>query len=76
VWERKAGSPGGFRGLPKEGEGGMGRLGHTEKGRGGKGRRFSFLFLNPFQIQFSNFQTSIKQETMHSNHDAQALIIF
>jgi hypothetical protein len=32
-------------------------------------------FLNFFQIHFSNFQTSLKQETMHSNHDAQALII-
>jgi hypothetical protein len=68
--------PGGFCGLPKEGEGGIGRLGRREKGRGGKGRRFSFLFLNPFQIHFSNFQTSIKEETMHSNHVAQAIIIF
>jgi hypothetical protein len=34
-----------------------------------------FLFKNSFQIHFSNFQTSLKQETMHSNHDAQALVI-
>jgi hypothetical protein len=44
---------------------------------GGKGReeREKEIFSNSFQIRFSNFQTSIKQETMHSNHDAHALII-
>jgi hypothetical protein len=41
---------------------------------GGRGKGFSF-FLNSFKIHFSNFQTLLKQETMHSNHDAQALII-
>jgi hypothetical protein len=40
-----------------------------------RGERFGFFFSNSFQIHFSNFQTSLKQETMHSNHDAQALII-
>jgi hypothetical protein len=45
-----------------------------EKGRGERGKGF-FLFLNLFSNSFSNFQTSIKQETMHSNHDAQSLII-
>jgi hypothetical protein len=46
--------------------------------KGGKGdgrREKDFLFLKLFSNSFSNFQTSIKQETMHSNHDAQALII-
>jgi hypothetical protein len=34
-----------------------------------------FLFFsNFFQIHFSNIQTQIKQKSMHSNHDAQALI--
>jgi hypothetical protein len=42
--------------------------------RGEGFRDFSFL-KNSFQIHFSNFQTSLKQETMHSNHDAQALVI-
>jgi hypothetical protein len=42
---------------------------------GKEGREGFLLFFNSFQIRFSNFQTSIKQETMHSNHDAQALII-
>jgi hypothetical protein len=45
-----------------------GKRGEERKGKG-------FLFLNYFQIHFSNFQTSLKQETMHSNHDAQALNI-
>jgi hypothetical protein len=52
----------------------MGRLGLKGKGERGEGKRF-FLFLNRFSNSFSNFETSIKQETMHSNHDAQALII-
>jgi hypothetical protein len=39
-------------------------------------RGFEFFLSNSFQIRFfSNFQTSIKQQTMHSNHDAQSLII-
>jgi hypothetical protein len=39
-------------------------------------REKDFLFLlNFFQIHFSNIQTSIKQKSMHSNHDAQTLII-
>jgi hypothetical protein len=48
----------------------MGRLGR--KGRKERGERFRDF---SFQIHFSNFQTSLKQETMHLNHDAQALII-
>jgi hypothetical protein len=39
---------------------------------GGKGFAFFFNFLSN---SFSNIQTSIKQKSMHSNHDAQALII-
>jgi hypothetical protein len=51
--------------------GGVGR-----KGGKGKGREvWGFFFLNSFQNRFSNFQTSLKQETMHSNHDAHSLII-
>jgi hypothetical protein len=44
--------------------GGMGR----KRGRGEREKGFSFFKL--FSNSFSNFQTSIKQETMHSNHDA------
>jgi hypothetical protein len=58
----------------KDGPAGVGRK--RGKGRGERGERKGFLFfLNSFQIHFLNFQTSIKQETMHSNHDAQSLII-
>jgi hypothetical protein len=40
------------------------------------GREFVFFFFsNSFQIHFSNIHTQIKQESMHSNHDAQALIL-
>jgi hypothetical protein len=35
---------------------------------------FLFFFSNFFQIHFSNIHTQIKQKSMHSNHDAQALI--
>jgi hypothetical protein len=45
-------------------------------GRKEREREKVFLFLlNSFQIRFSNIQTSIKQKSMHSNHDAQTLII-
>jgi hypothetical protein len=37
-------------------------------------KRISFFKIS-FQIHFSNIQTSIKQKSMHSNHDAQTLII-
>jgi hypothetical protein len=40
-----------------------------------EGEGFLFFFLNSFQIRFSNFQTSNKQKSMHSRHDAQTLII-
>jgi hypothetical protein len=64
--------PGLACGLRKRGRERDGQLGL--KGKGERGKGFP-LFFNSFQIHFSNFQTSIKQETMHSNHDAQALII-
>jgi hypothetical protein len=50
----------------REGE----RLGRRrgELGRGERG--LGVFFLNSFQIHFSNFQTPVKQETMHSNHVA------
>jgi hypothetical protein len=48
----------------------LGRLRRKKRGEGE-----GFPFLNSFQICFSNFQTSIKQKSMHSNHDAQTLII-
>jgi hypothetical protein len=51
---------------------GLAGLRRKERGEGVKG---FFLFLFSFQIRFSNFQTSIKQKPMHSNHDAQTLII-
>jgi hypothetical protein len=51
------------------------RVGPEVKKRGeGEGFLFSFLS-NSFQICFSNLQTSIKQKSMHLNHDAQTLII-
>jgi hypothetical protein len=64
--------PGWVCGLRKkrEGEGG-GPTGPKEK----RGEGFRVFFLFNFFSNFSNFQTSLKQETMHSNHDAQTLII-
>jgi hypothetical protein len=51
-------------------------LGRREKREGeGEGKEFPFSFKISFQIHFSNIQTSIKQKFMHSNHDAQTLII-
>jgi hypothetical protein len=51
-------------------------LGRLERKEREREKVFSFFFfLNSFQIRFSNFQTSIKQKSMHSNHDAQTLII-
>jgi hypothetical protein len=47
-----------------------------ERERGRKGFPFFFFLLkNSFQIHFSNIQTSNKQKSMQSNHDAQTLII-
>jgi hypothetical protein len=51
------------------------RSGTVGEEREGEGGGFLFFFLNSFQIRFSNFQTSNKQKSMHSNHDAQTLII-
>jgi hypothetical protein len=72
--ERGRGRPaarGGFAGCGKK-KGSWAGWAKRGKGRGEKG--FS-LFLKLFQIHFQTFKTSIKQETMHSNHDAQTLII-
>jgi hypothetical protein len=52
----------------------VGRLGLKRKGERGEELRVIF-FKNSFQIHFSNIQTSLKQETMQSTHDAQALVI-
>jgi hypothetical protein len=77
--EKEAGGPGQFAGCRKgrkrkAGRGGGGKGAAREEK--GKGERFGvFFFLNYFQNRFSNFQTSLKQETMHSNHDAHSLII-
>jgi hypothetical protein len=49
----------------------VGRLGLKRKAE----RDLGFFFLKLFSNSFSNFQTSLKQETMHSNRDAQTLII-
>jgi hypothetical protein len=51
----------------------MGMLG--QKRRKGRGEGFGVFLFKFFSNSFSNFQTPLKQETMHSNHDAQALII-
>jgi hypothetical protein len=59
--------------LRKKRERQVGWLGLKRKVERGEG--FRVFFLNSFQIHFSNFQTLLKQETMHSNHDAQTLII-
>jgi hypothetical protein len=48
--------------------------GEKREGEGGE-KDFLFLLKISFQIHFSNIQTSIKQKSMHSNHDAQTLII-
>jgi hypothetical protein len=62
----------GVRGLRRGG--GEGSWAGGRKRERGEGKGISFF--NSFQIHFfSNSQTSIKQETMHSNHDAQSLII-
>jgi hypothetical protein len=53
----------------------MGLLGRMEKGRGGKRKKGFLFFKKTLFKSFSYFQTSIKQETMHSIHDAQTLII-
>jgi hypothetical protein len=53
----------------------LGRLGEKKKRGRGRGKRVFFFFFNFFSNSFSNIQTSIKQKSMHSNHDAQALII-
>jgi hypothetical protein len=45
------------------------------KEREWRGERVFSFFKISFQIHFSNIQTSIKQKSMHSNHDAQTLII-
>jgi hypothetical protein len=59
-------------GLKEKGKGmGVGPAGRKWR----EERERGFSFFNSFQIRFSNFQTSIKQETMHSNHDPQSLII-
>jgi hypothetical protein len=59
----------------REGEKNWAGWKRRERGEGVKA--FSFFFKKKsFQIRFfSNFQTSIKQKSMHSNHDTQTLII-
>jgi hypothetical protein len=49
--------------------------GQRNRRKGEREREGFCFFLNFFQIHFSNIQTPIKQKSMHSNHDAQALII-
>jgi hypothetical protein len=58
----------------REGESWAGGVDRKREKGERRGKR-DFLFLKLFSNSFSNFQTSIKQETMHSNHDAQSLII-
>jgi hypothetical protein len=62
-------------GLRKEIGREWGRWGGPQEGKGRDEREKGFSFFKFFSNSFSNFQTSIKQEIMHSNHDAQSLII-
>jgi hypothetical protein len=66
--------PASLRAGKRKGRSGLGGL-KGERGRGRRGLGFLFFLKKLFKFVFSNFQTSLKQETMHSNHDAQALII-
>jgi hypothetical protein len=70
--ERKAGGLGGVCRL-RDKRKRDGSAGPKEKRGGGEG--FSLL-KKIFSNSFSNFQTSLKQEIMHSNHNAQTIIIF
>jgi hypothetical protein len=74
-WAARKGRPAAWKGFAGcgENERKVGRLGLKKGGERGRGDGFSFF--NSFQIHFSNFQTSLEQEIMHSNHDAQALVI-
>jgi hypothetical protein len=56
-------------------EGMLGRREKRKREGEGEGKGFPFSFKISFQIHFSNIQTSIKQKSMHSNHDAQTLTI-
>jgi hypothetical protein len=70
--KEKAAGLGLVHGLKKN----VGPAGKKREGEGEGGEKdFLFLFKISFQIHFSNIQTSIKQKSMHSNHDAQTLII-
>jgi hypothetical protein len=76
--EEKGRRPGTVCGLwvkEKKKRQGVGRLGQKREGKRGERFRVFLFFLKKIQNYFSNFQTSFKRETMHSNHDAQALII-
>jgi hypothetical protein len=77
VWAASAGTwrgrrPGEVCGLKEKREGEKNWAGWKRRERGEGVKAFSF-FKKSFQIRF--FQTSIKQKSMHSNHDAQTLII-
>jgi hypothetical protein len=69
--ERKADDPGGFAGCrKKEREGWVG----WAAGKRGEGKKVFFFKIHfKFIFKLSNFNET---KTMHSNHDAQALIIF
>jgi hypothetical protein len=70
----KAGGLDWLRGVKEERE--RQRDGSTgPQGKRGEGVREMGFCKTLFQIHFSIFQNSLKQETMHSNHDAQSLII-
>jgi hypothetical protein len=59
-------------GLKERGERELGPLERRERG---ERKVFSFSFKFFSNSFFSNIQTSIRQKSMHSNHDAQTLII-
>jgi hypothetical protein len=65
--EKEAGGPGQFVGCGKRRKRKAGRGGSGPQGRKRKGGEVWVFLFKFFQNHFSNFQTSLKQETMHSN---------
>jgi hypothetical protein len=65
--------PGNLRRLKENERRMVGLAREKEERRGREG--FLHFFKKIFSNSFSNFQTSIKQKSMHLNHDAQTLII-
>jgi hypothetical protein len=60
---------------PKEKRKGRGKRDGSAGGKEREEKGKGFSFKTPFKPFFQKFQNSLKQETMHSNHDAQSLIV-